>query len=478
MNSFKRTKIVATVGPACANKTTLKKMIQAGVDVFRFNMSHGVHDDLRKVYQYIKEINRELHVHTAVLADLQGPKIRTGEMEENTILKRGKPINIVTKNIIGNYTEFSINYSKLPQEVKKGDMILMDDGKLSVKVESTNKKDRIECKVVQGGILKSRKGVNFPNTPISMPCLTPKDKKDLEFALELNVEWIALSFVRTHEDIEELRRIINRRKKKARIIAKIEKPEAIDDIDNIIHSTDAIMVARGDLGIEVPYQDVPILQKMMIKKCLKAAKPIIVATQMMESMIENTQPSRADVNDVANSVMDGTDAVMLSGETSVGKHPVKVIETMSNIIHKVEQFEDIFNPQFLPVFNEDRVLTDSICENAVQLADKVNAKAIITMTHSGYSAMKVASFRPRARIFVFTNNHSILNTVNLIWGVTGYYYDKFVSTDNTINDLKALLKDSKKVKDDDLVINITSMPIENKGKTNTIKLSYINPKLN
>lgn len=478
MKSFKRTKIVATVGPACSEKAVLKRMIQAGVDVFRFNMSHGKHDDLIQVYNYIKEINRELHVHTAVLADLQGPKIRTGAIEEGTIIKKGKLIKISTKEIIGNQEVFSINYVKLPSEVKKGDMILMDDGKLGVKVESTNKKDEIVCKVVQGGPLKSRKGVNFPNTKISMPCLTEKDLKDLKFALSLNVEWIALSFVRDAKDIKELRGLINKKKKHARIIAKIEKPEAIDDIDRIISESDGIMVARGDLGIEVPYQDVPILQKMMIKKCLKSAKPIIVATQMMESMIDNTQPSRADVNDVANSVMDGTDAVMLSGETSVGKYPVKVIETMTNIIKKVEGFEDIYYQNFLPVYEPERILTDSICANAVQLSEQVNAKAIITMTHSGYSAAKVASFRPRARIFVFTNNHYILNTVNLFWGVTGYYYDKFVSTDHTINDIKFRLKKYRMVKDDDLVINITSMPIEKKGKTNTIKLSYINPKKN
>lgn len=474
MSKFNRTKIVATIGPATQDIETLRKIIKEGVDVCRFNFSHANYDILKEVYKSIKQINIEVQQHTAILADLQGPKIRTGEMHNDEVhLKKNSIVKIQANPVIGTSETFSINYKKLPQEVKVGDRILLDDGKLVVKVIEAGNKQYFKAKVIQGGSLKPRKGVNLPNTEISLPCLSAKDKKDLAFALELGAEWVALSFVRSAEDIKELKRLIKRLKGEAKIIAKIEKPEAIEDIDSIIQEADGLMVARGDLGIEVPYQDVPILQKMMIKKCQKHAKPIIVATQLMESMMENIHPSRAEVNDVANSVLDGADAVMLSGETSVGKHPVKVVETMRNICAKVENLGDIYNPDFQPAYREERMISDNICQTAANMAKRTDVKAILTMSNSGYSAMKIASFRPKSNIYVFTDNHRVLNTVNLVWGVRGFYYDKYASTDETIQDIKQILKQHRLVKNDDTVINIASMPIEQRGMANTIKMSKI-----
>ncbi len=477
MRIHNRTKIVATIGPATEDPKVLKRIIEEGVDVARFNFSHADYNKLGETYLNIKKINRELHVHTAVLADLQGPKIRTGMMPaEGLRLKKGQELIVQTNEILGSSERININYKKLPGEVNPGDRILLDDGKLALKVISTDGSKSFKVKVVHGGVLHSRKGVNLPNTRISLPCLTAKDKEDLKFALSLNVEWVALSFVRNAYDITQLKRLIKKLGSDAKVIAKIEKPEAIEDIDNIVAEADGIMIARGDLGIEVPYQDVPILQKMIIRKCMKHSIPVIVATQMMESMMEGIHPSRAEVNDVANSVLDGTDAVMLSGETSVGKHPVKVVETMRKICTKVENFGDIYNPDIVHEFRKERIVSDSICRTAAEMAREIDVKAILTMSNSGYSAMKISSFRPKSNIYVFTDNHRVLNTVNLVWGVRGFYYDKYVSTDETILDIKAILSASKQVSDNDLVINIASMPIELKGMTNTIKLSYVKPK--
>ncbi|MFN4233406.1 MAG: pyruvate kinase [Bacteroidia bacterium] len=476
MNNFTRTKIVATIGPASSSKDILKEMIMAGVNVCRMNFSHGSYDDHAKVIRNLKEINKDLWVHTAILCDLQGPKLRIGEMENNGVeLQAGAEMVFTTQKCIGNKERVYITYPQFPQDVRPGEIILLDDGKLMMRVISSNGIDEVKAHIVQGGILSSKKGVNLPNTKISLPCLTEKDKQDLEFALENNVEWIGLSFVRSASDIIELKHIISAKGKKAKVIAKIEKPEALEDIDNIIKEADGLMVARGDLGVEIPIQEVPLIQKMLIKKCLAASKPIIVATQMMESMITNITPTRAEVNDVANSIMDGADAVMLSGETSVGKHPVKVIETVKKIIQNVESYEGIYNHDQIPItdkFNE-RFITDSICYNACKLAQRVNAQAIVTMTHSGYTAFKISSFRPKANIFVFTANHSILNTLSLLWGVRGFYYDKKVSTDHTIADIKYILRKEGMVHQGDLMINIASMPIDENGKSNMLKLSFV-----
>ena len=471
---MKKTKIVATLGPACSSKSVLKDMIMEGLNVCRLNFSHGSYDDHANSIKMIREINEELGLNVAILADLQGPKIRTNEMENNgVLLEVGNEIKIITDKVLGNAVRFSINYQKLPQDVSPGEKILLDDGKIMLEVIKTNGKTEITCKIVQGGILSSKKGVNFPNTKISLPSLTEKDQLDLDFALDHEVDWIGLSFVRSARDIIELKHRIAARGAKAKVIAKIEKPEALENIDDIINESDGLMVARGDLGVEIPFQNVPLIQKMLISKCVRKAKPVIVATQMMESMINNMTPSRAEVNDVANAVLDGTDAVMLSGETSVGKYPIEVIRTMSNIIKEMETHDGIYNKEELPERGLERFISDSICFNACRLSQRVEAKAIITMSFSGYTAYKIASQRPNAEIFIFTSNRSILTQLNLLWGVRAFYYNKHISTDHTIADIKYLMKNEGYLKQGDLVINIASIPIEDLGSSNMLKLSYV-----
>lgn len=467
------TKIVATMGPSCANKETLTKMILAGVNVCRLNFSHGDHETHLKTIQLIKEINKELEVHTAILADLQGPKIRVGKVNPNTILNNQEKFIITTNECVGDSQKGYINYKQFPKDVKKGEIILIDDGKIHIEVISTNLKDEVVTKVIHGGVLKSNKGVNLPNTEISQPCLTKKDLEDLSFILTQPIEWIGLSFVRSAQDILELKKHINKAGHNSRVVAKIEKPQAITNLDSIIEVTDAVMIARGDLGVEVPMQKVPVLQKRIATACLEKAKPVIVATQMLESMTENITPTRAEVNDVANSVMDGADAVMLSGETSVGSYPVEAVETMSKIISNVEQEYSTTRQYDLKETHGERFISDAICYHSCKLAEQVSAKAIITMTHSGYNALEISSHRPPCKIYAFTNNHAILNTLSLVWGVTGFYYDNDSGTDETVSDTKRILKNQELLKSNDLVLNVASMPIKEKGMTNMMRLSYL-----
>ena len=471
---MKKTKIVATLGPASSGKDTLRQMMLAGLNVCRLNFSHGAYADHAACVTTIRELNEELGLNVAILADLQGPKIRTNDMENNgVLLVVGSEIKVLVEKVVGNAERFSINYPKLPQDVSVGERILLDDGKIMLEVLETNKTSEIRCKIIQGGILSSKKGVNFPNTKISLPSLTEKDQEDLEFALDQEVDWIGLSFVRSAKDIIELKERIAKRGAIAKVIAKIEKPEALENIDDIIEESDGLMVARGDLGVEIPFQNVPLIQKMLIKKCVRKAKPIIVATQMMESMITSMSPTRAEVNDVANAVLDGTDAVMLSGETSVGQYPVEVIKTMSNIIKEMETHDGIYNKEELPERDQDRFISDSICFNACRLSQRVAAKAIITMSFSGYTAYKIASQRPNTDIFVFTSNRSILTQLNLVWGVKAFYYNKHISTDHTIADIKYIMKTEGYLAQGDLVINIASIPLEDMGGSNMLKLSFV-----
>jgi len=473
MKYDKRTKIVATVGPATSSKRTLTSIINHGVNVIRINFSHGSYEEHQEVINRVREINKEKGWHTAILADLQGPKIRIGKIEGGSMnVKKGQEI-ILSTSLKGNQNSIYINYPSFPKDVKKGEEILIDDGKLGLQVIKTDRSKNVVAKFMNPGVLSSNKGVNLPQTKISMPSMTKKDKEDLQFALKNDLEWIGLSFVRSAKDIKDLKKLIEKDGKYSRVIAKIEKPEAVEHINEIIEVTDGIMVARGDLGVEIPMEKVPLLQKELVNKCLKAAKPVIIATQMMESMITNISPTRAEVNDVANAVLDGADAVMLSAETSVGKHPVKVIQAMSKIIKQIEETELIYHHEFPPELNEDRFISDSICYNSCRLSQRVDAKAIVSMTHSGYTAQKLSSFRPKANIYAFTGNHSLLNKLSLVWGVQGYYYNKYVSTDHTIADIKYLLKKNNHLKEKDLIINIASMPINEKGQSNMLKLSYV-----
>lgn len=473
--SFNKTKIVATIGPASSSKEVLKSMIESGMSIARLNFSHGKYDDLLEVIANIRELNDEMGTHVGLLADLQGPKIRLGEVKDGGVeIRSGHQLTITTKECVGDAEMVYLTYPEFPKDVAEGDTILINDGKLVLQVTGTNRKDKVTATVEHGGLMESRKGVNLPNTKISMPCLTKKDRADLEFALEHQVEWVGLSFVRSADDIIELKDIITSCGSKTKVVAKIEKPEAVKDLNNIIRETDAVMVARGDLGVEIPMQEVPVVQKTIVSKCLNEAKPVIIATQMMESMITNPAPTRAEVNDVANSVLDGADALMLSGETSVGAHPALVIKSMYSIIRHLETKGDIYYRTLKPISTIERTITDSICQTSVMLAQQADAKGIITMTNSGYTAFKISSYRPKANIFVFTDNQAILNMLSLVWGVRGFFYDKYVSTDHTIADLKLRLKREGLVKEGDLVINIASMPITERGQSNMMKLSMVN----
>ncbi|QTE36132.1 pyruvate kinase [Mucilaginibacter gossypii] len=474
---YNRTKIVATMGPASAKKDVLLAMIKAGVNVCRLNFSHGKPEDHKVVIDLIREINEQYKTNVGILADLQGPKIRIGLVKDGGIhLVNGTHIKITTHECIGNDEQIYITYDTFPQDVQANEIILLDDGKLQLRVIETNKIDTVICEVVHGGILTSRKGVNLPNTKVSIPSLTEEDLINLEFALKQDVEWIGLSFVRTGEDIIDLKRIIARNGSAAKVIAKVEKPEAIENIDAIIAATDGVMVARGDLGVEMPLEEVPLLQKMIARKCRAASKPVIVATQMLESMITTPRPTRAEVNDVANSVLDGADAVMLSGETSVGEFPVIVIETMAKIVRNVEELGYPFNaPKQAPAKDPSSpdFLINALCESAVHIAEQSNAVGIVSMTTSGYTAFEISSHRPKASTYIFTSNKQLLNALSLVWGVRAYYYDQLESTDQTIADVNDTLKAEGLIKTGDVVVNTASTPIIKQGKTNTLKLSVV-----
>jgi len=470
--SYNKTKIVATVGPASNNKDMLRALAQEGVDVFLLNFSHGSHEDHLKVINLVRELDQELGTHIALLQDLQGPKIRVNEMQPGIEIKSGDTLTITTKQLVGNNEIVSTSYESLPNDVKVGDMVLIDDGKIELKVKEV-KGIEVVCTVVYGGPLKSRKGINLPFTKVSAPSLTEKDMTDLEFGLKHKVDWVALSFVRKAKDIETIRDIINKNNSNTRIVAKIEKPEALENIDSIIAATDAVMVARGDLGVEIWMEEVPMVQKMLVEKCNKAAKPVIVATQMMESMIENPRPTRAETNDVANAVMDGADALMLSAETAAGKYPIEVIRSMVRTIGSVEKQGSIFY-RFREVdHNSPNYFNDSLILTACKLAQEVNAKAIVGMTQLGYSAYKAASHRPNANIFAFTSNDKILNTMNLVWATRAYHYDKASSTDETISDVENILKRDGHVKTGDTFIILASMPIQERGRSNMIKVHVV-----
>lgn len=472
--SRNRTKIVATLGPATSSKEVLLTIIKAGVDICRLNFSHGSQEDHQKVINIIREINEQYKTNVGILADLQGPKIRIGKVKDGGIhLLNGSKITITTDESLSNDEHIYITYPSFPKDVKAEEIILLDDGKLQMRVIQTNLKDSVLCEVVHGGILTSRKGVNLPNTKVSIPSLTEEDLDNLHFALDNDVEWIGLSFVRTAEDISELKHIIADRNKTARVIAKVEKPEAIENIDAIIAATDGVMVARGDLGVELPLEVVPMLQKMIAQKCRAASKPVIVATQMLESMITTPRPTRAEVNDVANSVLDGADAVMLSGETSVGEFPLIVIETMARIVKNVEENGFPFNQIKKPEESSPTYMSDAICNSAVYLAEKTGAVGIVSMTSSGYTAFQISSHRPKASTFIFTANRSLLNTLNLLWGVRGFYYDKFESTDNTIAEVNNILKSEGMIEVGDVLINTAATPIEKKGKTNMLRVTIV-----
>ena len=473
--SLKKTKIVATLGPACKSKTAIHSLIKSGVNVFRINFSHAKNEEITSYLDTIRKLNSKYNYNVAILADLQGPKIRIGELEEDINLNKGDEISVNSgKSFIGNKNGIHISYTQFARDVKTGNHVLIDDGKYAFEVVRTNNKDKTTLKALNKTWLKSRKGVNLPDTKISTPSLTAKDIKDVKFAISLEVDWIALSFVRHGKDLIELRKIIEKYSDvKIPIIAKIEKPEALDNIDNIIKNSDGIMVARGDLGIEIPSQEVPLIQKKLVHLSKKARIPVIIATQMMESMIENLQPTRAEVNDVANSVMDGADAVMLSAETSIGKHPSAVVSQITKIINSVEYSDQIVVPADPPTIKTDRYITKFICYHAAKTANEINASSVTTMTHSGYTGFQLSSWRPHCNILVFTSNKRILCRLSLLWGVKAFYYNKQVSTDKTIEHINKILTKSGYAKKGDMVINLAAMPVKSRGMVNTLRISEI-----
>ncbi len=474
MKKRKKTKIVATLGPAVSTKEKIKELMEAGVNVFRVNFSHAEYDDVKTKIKYIRDLNKENNYNVAVLADLQGPKLRVGVMEEGVELKEGDEFVFTTEKCTGTKEKAFMTYQDFPRDVQKGEQILVDDGKLLFEVIDTDRDKKVITKVLRGGSLKSKKGVNLPNTKISLPALTEKDIRDAKFAIEQEVDWMALSFVRTPEDLVKLSDLIKEKSSyKIPIIAKIEKPEAIDNINHLTSYCDGIMVARGDLGVEIPMQQVPIIQKMLVRKAKEARIPVIIATQMMESMITSQIPTRAEVNDVANSIMDGADAVMLSGETSVGKYPTEVIKAMRSIIVSVEDSELIEG--YIQGVNciNDRYISKAVCSNAAKLADEIEAAAITTLTNSGYTAFQISARRPKSNILAFSDNPRILAQLNLLWGVKAQFYDRMVSTDETVEDLNKMTFERNYAKKGDFVINLTSMPVHDKGMVNTLRVSQL-----
>ena len=450
-------------------------MIDAGVDVFRINFSHAHYEEVKKNIEIIRTLSQEYGYNTSILADLQGPKLRVGKMAEEVIVSEGDEILFMTgEPFEGDSKKVYMNYDAFPRDVNDGERILLDDGKLIFEVISTDKKEHVHARVIQGGPLKSKKGVNLPNTNISLPALTEKDVKDAVFAIEQGVDWIALSFVRHSQDLIELRELIEKHSShKIPVVAKIEKPEGVENIDKIVAYCDGLMVARGDLGVEVPPQEVPLIQKQLVLKAKKARIPVIIATQMMETMITSLTPTRAEVNDVANSVMDGADAVMLSGETSIGNYPVRVIEKMASIIRSVEHSALIKVPQEPTYIRTKRYITKSVCYHAALIANEIKAKAISTLTNSGYTAFQISAWRPQAHILVFTSSKHILTQLNLLWGVEAFYYDKYVSTDETIEDINRIACEKGFLKPGDMMVSLAAMPIQEKGMVNTLRITEI-----
>jgi pyruvate kinase len=470
----KNTKIVATVGPASRAYTTLLELVKAGVNIFRLNFSHGDHAVHLETIQNINYINEKYGLHIGILADLQGPKLRVGMIENNALeLNPGDIVTFVNEECLGTKEKIYMSYKDFAKDVAVGERILLDDGKFVFEVVETNGKDLARMKVIYGGILSSKKGVNLPDTKTSLPCLTPKDLADLEFLLtQPSVNWIALSFVRKAEDIYDLRARLDKAKHPALVIAKIEKPEAIENLDSIIKASNGIMVARGDLGVEFAMERLPILQKEIVAKCIQRARPVIVATQMMESMIQNPSPTRAEITDVANAVIDGTDAVMLSAETAAGKYPVETVKAMTKIILEAEKLPVRFKRPELHR-KSGTFCSDVVCLNAAKVAEELEAKAIIGFTSSGYTAFKVSSYRPHTSIHIFSGKPEMLATLNLVWGVKCYYYDKYSTTDETISDTIEILKINGRLKKGDLAVNVGSMPLQKKLRTNMLKVSVV-----
>ena len=475
-HTIKRTKIVATVGPACDTYDKLLELVKAGVNVFRLNFSHGTHEGKARIISFLRQMNETEPYNVAILADLQGPKLRVGEIENDALqVDPGDILTFTNDKCIGTKERIYVSYPDLHSDVKPGNCIMIDDGKLEVRVTEITPNNDVKVVVVMGGVLSSNKGINLPDTKISLPALTEKDLIDLDFIIEQNVDWIALSFVRQVKDISGLKDILKARNCKSKVIAKIEKPEALTNIRDIILESDGIMIARGDLGVELPVEKVPLIQKELIRKCMHRAKPVIVATQMMESMIDRIKPNRSEITDVANAVLEGADALMLSGETATGNHPALVVKTMCKIIAEVEKNaydydrDDILSPQS----HSPSFLSDALCYSACKLAQDVQAEALIGMTQSGYTAFMLSSYRPKSLLYIFSKERSLINQLSLSWGVRAFFYAEEESLDNIIFDQINILKERGFIKPGDLVVNTSSVPVEQHVPTNLLKITRV-----
>lgn len=469
-----KTKIVATVGPACNTYDKLLALVQEGVNVFRLNFSHGTHDQHQEVINHINKINADFPLNVAILADLQGPKLRVGEIEHGILpLLKGDIFYFTNEKRMGNLDGVYLSYPNFHMDVKEGETIMIDDGKIEVMVLEIGDDKRVKVVVTTPGDLTSNKGINLPNTKVSLPSLSEKDLKDIDFIIRNNIDWVALSFVRSAEDISGLRELLLHKGHNAKIIAKIEKPEAIEHLREIILASDAVMVARGDLGVELPLERIPMIQKDIIRKCIHRAKPVIIATQMMESMMDRTRPNRSEITDVANAVLEGADAVMLSGETAMGKYPELVIRTMVNIINEVEKEEIVYNKNLVPQPHSPSFLSDALCYTACELSRDVKANALIGMTQSGYTGFMLSSYRPQSPLFVFTKTHSLVNQLSLSWGVQAFYYEMEEDIDSIVTDQISLLKEKGLLKEGDVVINTGSTPVKDHLSTNTLKISRV-----
>lgn len=475
-HAYKRTKIVATVGPACDSYEQLLELVKAGVNVFRLNFSHGAHADKLKIIDYVYQLNKTEPYNISILADLQGPKLRVGDLEGGALeIKEGDILTFTNEKLVGNMDKIYVSYPDLHSDVKVGEKILIDDGKLEVVVKEITAAKEVKVEVTLGGTLLPKKGVNLPDTDISLPSLTEKDLADLEFLLDKRVDWVALSFVRRPEDIIDLKRRLKEGGSKAKVIAKIEMPEALRNLRDIIVESDGVMIARGDLGVELPIEEVPLIQKDIIKKCLHRAKPVIVATQMMESMIERTKPNRSEITDVANAVLEGADAVMLSGETATGKYPRLVVETMTKIILEIEQKAYDYNRDEMlrPQPHSPSFLSDAVCYNACKLAEDVNADAIIGMTQSGYTGFMLSSYRPKSLLYIFTKERSLVNQLSLSWGVRAFYYDEEESLDDIFSDQINILKERNFLSNGNVVVSTGSTPVHLHLPTNVLKIAKV-----
>jgi len=476
-HTFHKTKIVATVGPACDTYEKLLDLVKAGVNVFRLNFSHGAHDDKKKIIEHIRNINLTEPYNISILGDLQGPKLRVGDIKDGSLtIAPGDILTFTSREkVVGTKDKIYVSYPNLHHDVEVGNKILIDDGKLEVVVVNVSPEGDVKVAVTYGGVLLPKKGVNLPDTKISLPALTEKDIADLEFIIEQKLDWVALSFVRKVEDIIDLKRRLAEQKSQSKVIAKIEMPSAMEDLRNIILESDGVMVARGDLGVELPVEKVPMAQREIIRKCIHRAKPVIVATQMMESMIDRVKPNRSEITDVANAVLEGADAVMLSAETATGQHPSLVVETMRKIIMEVERTEYPYNREddLAPQPHSPSFLSDAICYNACKLAKDANADALVGMTQSGYTAFILSSYRPKSPLYIFSKEKSLINQLSLSWGVRAFHYAEEESMDDIIHDQHAILKERGFVKPGDVIVNTGSLPIEEHLPTNMLKITKL-----